>query len=319
DSAHRHELSKQFNSLVGNIRQLRGFERFLLGPSESEMKNLARYPIVLFNVSEIRSDAFIIDQERIRLLRLPSLKYSDLRDNVILFFKTIHTVNTKTSATAMLELNKVLERLWDVAVGPILDELGFKQPPSHNDMWPRVCWIPSGILTLLPIHAAGYHNSTRNAIDRVISSYAATVKSLAYARVHAERTKEVDSLKVMLLSIRPKQTDLPYAEKEVRELLRLMDLSANVSLTTIQHPTRQAVLSAIHDHQVVHFACHGHSVSDPSQSRLLLRDWEMASLTVSDIASLNLQVPQLAYLSACHTAATIAFRLVDESINLSTA
>src|SRR5208282_5725368 len=85
DSAHRHELSKQFNSLVGNIRQLRGFERFLLGPSESEMKNLARYPIVLFNVSEIRSDAFIIDQERIRLLRLPSLKYSDLRDNVFCF------------------------------------------------------------------------------------------------------------------------------------------------------------------------------------------------------------------------------------------
>ena len=221
----------------------------------------------------------------------------------------------------MLELNKVLEWLWDVAVGPILDELGFKQPPSHSDMWPRVCWIPSGILTLLPIHAAGYHNSTRNAIDRVISSYSATVKSLAYAREQAERTKEVDSLKVMLLSM-PKtsrQTDLPYAEKEVQELLRRMDLSANVSLTTIQHPTRHAVLSAIHDHQVVHFACHGHSVSDPSQSRLLLCDWETAPLTVSDIASLNLQVPQLAYLSACHTAATVAFRLLDESINLSTA
>jgi hypothetical protein len=321
DSMNRYELSKQFNTLIGNIRQLRGLERFLLCPSESEMKTLARHPIVLFNVSEIRSDAFIIEQERIRLIRLPSLKYSDLRDHVFCFIRIIHTVNTRTYATAMLDLPKVLEWLWDVAVGPILDELGFTQPTSHSDAWPRVYWIPSGILALLPLHAAGYHNSTQNAIDRVISAYVATVKSLAYAREKVERRTEVDSLKVMLLSM-PKTSrrpDLPFAEKEVQELTRLMDLSANVSLTRIQDPTRQAVLSEIPNHQVVHFACHGHLDSDPSQSQLLLCDWETAPLTVSDIASLNLQVPQLAYLSACHTANAVAFRLIDESINLSTA
>ena len=309
DSMYRHELSKQFNTLLGNIRQLPGLERFLLCPSESEMKTLARHPIVLFNVSEIRNDAFIIEEERVRLLRLPSLTYSELRDHVFSFVKAIHVGNSRTYAARMLDLNKVLEWLWDVAVGPILHELGFTQPPSDNDTWPRVHWIPSGILAVLPLHAAGHHNSTQNAVDPVISEYAATIKSLAYAREKAESTKEVDSLKVMLLSM-PKtsrKTDLPYAEKEIQELIRLMDLSTNVSLTTIQQPTRQAVLSAIPDHQVVHFACHGHSDSDPSQSQLLLCDWETAPLTVSDIASLNLQVPQLAYLSACHTANTIAF------------
>jgi len=67
----------------------------------------------------------------------------------------------------------------------------------------------------------------------------------------------------------------------------------------------------------VHFACHGHLDSDPSQSQLLLCDWETVRLAVSDIASLNLQVPQLTYLSACHAANWAAFRLIYESLNRS--
>jgi len=77
----------------------------------------------------------------------------------------------------MLDLSKVLEWLWDVAVGPILDELGFTRPPSHRDGWPSVYWIPSGTVALLPLHATGYHISTQNAIDCVISAHIATVNS----------------------------------------------------------------------------------------------------------------------------------------------
>ena len=323
DTAHRHALSKQFSNLVDNIRQLKDFERFLLGPTESELKGLAqRNPIILLNVSEIRSDAIIIDKQRISSLRLSSLKYPDLRDKVFHFLQAIHTVTPKTYSSANREVIKVLEWLWDVAVGPILDELGFIWPPAHSDTWPRVWWVPSGLLTLLPIHAAGYHDSTRTAIDRVISSYASTLKSLAYALERGERTKSLESQKAMLLSMpkTPSKLDLPYAEREIHELHRLMAFSAKIQLTIIPEPTRAAVLSAIHDQQVVHLSCHGQPlVSDPSQSRLLLCDWETAPLTVSDFVSLNCPLPQLAYLSACHTANMVTFRLLDESINLSAA
>jgi hypothetical protein len=39
-------------------------------------------------------------------------------------------------------------------------------------------------------------------------------------------------------------------------------------------------------------------------------------LTVGDIAALKLDYPQLAYLSACHAASSIAYRLLDEAIHM---
>jgi hypothetical protein len=49
---------------------------------------------------------------------------------------------------------------------------------------------------------------------------------------------------------------------------------------------------------------------------LYLEDRKTAPITVSDLASLNIES---AFLSACHTSATQDFRLLDESINLSSA
>ena len=84
----------------------------------------------------------------------------------------------------------ILEWLWDVAVKPVLDELGFTQIPQLDEVWPRVWWVGSGLLNILPIHASGYHDSTppQTALDRVISSYAPTVKSLAYARERGSKS-----------------------------------------------------------------------------------------------------------------------------------
>jgi hypothetical protein len=73
------ETSKNFDSLLDNIRLLEGLERFLLGPSEQEIKDLAEHGwIVIFNVSEYRSDAILVDKDRIRAVRLPSLDHRGL-------------------------------------------------------------------------------------------------------------------------------------------------------------------------------------------------------------------------------------------------
>src|SRR5437016_4796016 len=83
--------------------------------------------------------------------------------------------------TKILLTFRLLKWLWTVAVGPILHELGFTAPPDQNEVWPRVWWVRTGLLSVLPIHAAGYHDlgPSNAAIDRVICSYSPTVKDLA--------------------------------------------------------------------------------------------------------------------------------------------
>jgi hypothetical protein len=319
----RRELTKEFDSLLAAIRCLDGFERFLLGPSEFEFKTLAgNGPIVILNVSDFRSDAFLITSQNIRSLRLHALTQADLEIHAKCFKSAINMAGLSNYSTRRREMSKVLEWLWDVAVGPVLDELGFMQTPSEGLVWPRVWWVACGVLSILPIHAAGYHDSNppRSAIDRVISSYTPTVKALAYARERGTRVGDLKPQKALLVGMpkTPEWSDLPFVEKELEEVGTI--LAPYVRTTVISDPTRETVLLTLPDHQILHLACHGHSsATDPSQSKLLLNDWRTSPLNVADLIELNIQQPEFAYLSACHTGITQDVDLVDESIHLSSA
>lgn len=75
----RYTAAKRFDTLVNQIRALDGFERFLLRPSEEELMALASFgPIVIFNIAIARSDAFILNNGKIRCLHLPKLLSSDV-------------------------------------------------------------------------------------------------------------------------------------------------------------------------------------------------------------------------------------------------
>ena len=323
DSDYRRTLSNMFDKLLATVRKHDGFEQFLRAPSESELKALAVFgTIVVFNVSEIRSDAFIVTVDDIRLVSLPLLTPIELQAYTNMFLTSVSTVGLRQHETARRKIHKVLEWIWDVAVCPVLDELGFIQAGRCTSSWARVWWVGSGLLNILPIHAAGYHESTpiKNAIDRVISSYTPTIKALKYARERNIRVERVESQKAILIGMpkTPNQSDLPFVEQEISELNYL--LCPHVQTTIIQKPNKENVISAMRDHQIVHFSCHGYSsAADPSQSKLLLNDWQDSPLTVSDLTALNVQMPQLAYLSACHSASARDISLLSESINLSSA
>ena len=312
----RHALLKRFDYLLQHIRSLEGFENFLQGPSESELRSLAGSgAIVVFNVSDIRSDAFLIMTDEIRAVPLPVLTSSSLEDYVKRFLNAINERDITRSRYARREMNDVLGWLWEIAVKPVLQELGFHQMIPHDGTWPRVCWVGNGLLSILPIHAAGYHDAPlgQTTLDRVISSYASTVKSLSYARERANRAEQAKLNDKAILF--PMPLTLPFVEEEVRDLKNLFS-HASINATIMLHPTRAEALSKLHEHNIVHFACHGHSADDPSQSHLLLED---SSLTVSDLISLNIESAKFAYLSACHTSTMRNFRLLDESISLSSA
>lgn len=318
--AERSVLLEKFNALLLHIRSLQDFETFLRGPSESELRSLAgEDSIVVFNVSDIRSDAFLITDKEIRVVHLPLLTSDSIEVMTTRYLTAIENQRLSQHNQSMLEINGVLEWLWDSAANPVLNQLGFIQRPCDRN-WPRVWWVGSGILNILPIHAAGYHDSTPSqaTLECVISSYIPTVKSLAYARERIAEPDQCQNAVLIAMPTTPAQNDLPFVEAEVKELVNLLT-KASIHTKVMHNPTRMEVLSELPQSSIVHFTCHGYPAEDPSQSSFLLQDWETSPLTVSDLISLNIRSAKLAYLSACHTSAMRDLHLLDESISLSSA
>ena len=215
-----HDAAKKFESTVETIRALDGFESFLRGPTEDELMKLAVHgPIVAFNVTSIRSDAFLVTTRSIKCVSLPLLLYPELEKKTKSFLEALGRLKLANYRETNMELLKILEWLWDVAVEPVLNELGFSETPREGTIWPHVWWVASGWLNLLPIHAAGYYkaNISNNALDRVISSYTPTIRSLAYAREKSVKSPMVETVEALLVCM--KQTsNAPSLEHVVEEV-----------------------------------------------------------------------------------------------------
>lgn len=345
DSMTRRTISQKIQHLCEEIRTHVGFETFLLPPSEEEMMLAAKEgPIVIINLSVIRSDAFIIEHDRLRAVELPQLT----RDKVEQQVKHLQLARTNGSFHAIAG---VLEWLWDTACLPVLDALGFK--PHRQDEgkgggdWPHVWWIPTSLLTSLPFHAAGYHmrGSGDTVIDRVMSSYASSVKTLVEARRRRHRRHPFpgddvaavtdiprggreEVLSDIALLVAMQETPgleqhtggghLRHAQDEV-DILKGLCPSLQLRAVTPERPCKSAVLKHFETCQIFHFAGHGKSLSDqPSHSFLLLEDWQTEPLTVDDLRGLKPQArqPFLAYLSACSTSASGKSNFLDEAVHL---
>ncbi|KAK6540781.1 hypothetical protein TWF694_008171 [Orbilia ellipsospora] len=332
ESSKRLHLDKRFDEIIDKIRSLPGFEDFLRSSSLDEIKNISdRDPIVIINVSYLRCDAFIIDPRRLQdtedsdcgilsVIELPRLREEDITLKV----DEMRREGIKSST---------LRWLWNVAASPILEHLKFVRTPSRERDWPHVRWILTGPLSHLPIHAAGDHTTQNTVLDRVISSYASSVKSLVHNSKRLPENVRLPSTPpdqrypngtAMMISMKTtpglESGDLVYAEEEIK---MLRDLCPGLGLQpSTPEAKRQDVLQALPDCKIFHFAGHGNTnAREPSQSHLLLKDYQTKPLTMADLRATKLQekAPFLAYLSACSTSANLANRLADEGINLANA
>jgi tetratricopeptide (TPR) repeat protein len=314
-------LYDQLRNILEEIRTKPGFGRFLLAPEKSELTKLAEQgPLVVVNVSEIRSDAILIDTTGIRTIELPITEH-ELVKRAETFLEVLRSAGKlRGYENNRIKLLELLEWLWEKCIAPILQCFGFTKTPSSK-IWPRIWWVGSGLFNMLPVHAAGFHGQDgQTVIDRVIFSYIPTLKSLVYARSILARNTGRSVQKAMLIGMpkTPKLPSLPGVEEEIQKLQLLFP--KNIELQVVTSPNRLEVLSSLRDSQVVHFCCHGFTSSlDPSRSHLALQDWKTSPLTVWDLTQLKLNSPQLAYLSACHTARVKHIQLLDESINLTSA
>jgi hypothetical protein len=202
------------------------------------------------------------------------------------------------------DIRAVLDWLWGALTEPVLDRLERAAP---GDGPHRVWWVPAGPLAALPIHAAG------DALSRARSSYSPTLQALRGARAAGPPAPPRTLLVAMPQT--PGAAPLPGAGAEADELRRGREPVELVGPAA----TRAAVLDALTDCEIAHFACH--SVADPERpgaARLLLHDHDTRPLTLHDIARLRLPGAWLAYLSSCATMLS-GRGLADEAVHLAAA
>lgn len=305
--------SKEFDEVVNKIRALPGHGNFLLPPTEDELREAAGTgTIVLVNVSPFRCDAFIIRaKKKLFSLKLEKLKHKDIQKMVT------DWEERKCS------LDSILSWLWDTVAGPVLDELGFKE--WNEGDWPRLWWIPTGLMSRFPLHAAGWHQQGRShtVLDRVVSSYAASIRALLRSRRLTNQTHKLPHQDTPLLVHAPYATHIPelnlsfaplrWAEREIDTIEPFISSPYGERISS---PEKSAILAKLEKCSSFHFAGHGWTdVSDPSRSCLVLgRD----VLTVNDLMQARLHDKDIyfAYLSACSTSQNRATNLQDESLHL---
>lgn len=146
-----------------------GLARFFLAPRVEDLLTAAvDGPVVVVNLAENRCDALIVTTGGVEALELPQLSQEQADEQVNVFLDATVTVfDKRTSAQARGEavavMGQVLAWLWDTVTEPVLTHLGHTRPRADTEFesWPRVWWVPTGPLALLPIHAAGQHTPCR--------------------------------------------------------------------------------------------------------------------------------------------------------------
>ncbi|RFC78184.1 CHAT domain-containing protein [Streptomyces sp. AcE210] len=278
-------------------------------------------PVVIINVSRIRCDIILLPPtgglhvEPLKVTfaevteRLDAVSQADSR------IAEVHARNLKgdahQTALAMAEIARaqayagMLRWLWSGIAQPALERLGVLDGEAKKDAaaLERVWWCPTGLATLLPIHAAGDIDTGPTVSDYVVSSYAPTLRSLIAAR----RQPQAEVSDALLIT---PPTVLPYAAAEAqrvaqrlpRQHLRLADQDANVG----------TVARALPAFPYVHFIGHGAVGSREIQGGIVLDQGEM--LAPSLLARLTPRHAELAYLSLCE-AATPEADIADEAVH----
>ncbi|MFJ9155020.1 CHAT domain-containing protein [Streptomyces sp. NPDC102270] len=346
DTSDRHVIAAEFATTLDTIRSLDGFTSFLLPPQSVDDLRVeaGQGPVVFLNVSDHRSDALLVTGETVTHLPLRALTREMVLDMVGRFHEALpRTVaddaDRRERLAAQHTLGEVLRQLWDIAVGPVLDALGFTNPPPAGENWPRVWWAPGGLLGLLPLHAAGHpptDGENRSTLDRVVSSYIPTLRALRHARRRPAPLNEAGKSLIVTMPFTTGLSELPYAPAEAAAVQAQVPRPVVLTGSTTLHkqaerfldptngpahvPTKARVLTELAGASIAHFACHGavHE-QDPSLSQLFLEDFAQDPLNVSSLASARLDQADLAYLSACVTALTSSAQLLNESIHLTTA
>jgi tetratricopeptide (TPR) repeat protein len=338
----RRQAARDWDDAIGQVRSIKGFERFLLPFPFPALRAAASGPVVVVNISRHSSHALIVApaakpglSSAPRVVGLPGARFEIVADQANTLLAALQRASDPALPWPAREADRhavfnVLAWSWQVIAEPILAALGHTGVPRGRiEDWPRVWWCPTGPATVLPLHAAGQHprTATQHATmgeaaaiadtvaGRVVSSYTQNLTSLAHtnARPAPGRVRQLAVGVPEAPAYAPGASSLPTVTDELRAVARHVPTPGRATSMIGPAAIRQAVLDALPGHSWLHLSCHGvQDQADASRSAFLLYD---QPLTVTDLAALNLRETDLAYLAACQTAFG-DLRLLDEALHL---
>jgi CHAT domain-containing protein len=185
---------------------------------------------------------------------------------------------------------------------------------------PHITWCLTGLLTFLPIHAAGIYGSEDQPkiFDYVVSSYAPTITALLGAQRHPTNSIPCNKgprLLAISQPATPHQKHLPGTVLELDTIQALQSSNGALHITRLngQEATIAAVLQSMKECSWIHLACHGiQDATSPTNSAFILID---GRLTLKEIMKQSFTHTELAVLSACQTAKGDS-QLPEEAIHL---
>ncbi|GAA4640609.1 CHAT domain-containing protein [Actinoallomurus vinaceus] len=321
----RRAAAQRWDELVTRVRELPGFAGFLRSSSVAGLRAAADGgPVVILNASQWRCDALVVRGEGVTAVPLKGLVWEQAWRQAFRYLDAAEkledpSLSLADRSDAESELSDVLGWLWDAIAEPVLAKLGYLADVADGKRWPRIWWCPCGPLTLLPIHAAGYHGAGRPSIlNKVISSYTPTLRALIRARATPAEARPARLL-VVAMPQTPGDVDLPFARQERTGLVARFPDDRH---TLLEGPTatRDAVRDALASHRWAHFSCHGgQDPLNPSAAGIVVHD---GPVSLPDLAGGGSQGMsrggEWAFLSACQTG-TGGLRVPDEVMTLMSA
>lgn len=320
-SRDRWSAAEVLDAALSDIRAIPGYDQFPRSPVAADLRAAGTGgPVILVNVSDLRSDAIVVwSANETRVVRLAMVSPATVLEQVVKMFAALLVAqdDSRDEAVRMRaeeELTGVLGWLWDAIAKPVLDTLA-----ESATIVQRLWWCPSGMLSFLPLHAAGNHatrfsDAPATVMDRVVSSYTPTIDALLRSGGAGRDLIREDAVLVVAMPSTPHHSDLRGTATEINYVKARF--GSGVTVLSGRAATNDAVRAALPAARWVHFGCHGvTNLRKPALSYLALHDHERRPLTVADLARMRLDGADTAYLSACSTAQPSA-RLPDEAIHI---
>ncbi|KAN0084272.1 CHAT domain containing protein [Tylopilus felleus] len=288
------QLNLKLQQVVTDIRALPGLSRFLLPTLFSDLRCAARGgPVIIVNASKYSCDALIVFLERDPV----HIPLQITQDSVRGLSTELRTLTKRAEREDMTtELACFLRKIWDEIVAPVVDSLRTTLPSGS-----RIWWCPTAEFSLLPLHAAGpFPEGQQGLADLYISSYTPMLTSLIRARQSALSSPTPQGKRFLAIGQATiGESELHSVGEELNTIGRLVDGLATFTRIEGEESCIPRVVEELGKSEWVHLACHGiPNRKQPFESAFVLYD---GRFTIQRIIGCEMQNPEFAYLSACHT------------------
>ena len=301
------KLRKALENTIAQIRQVPIYEDFLTQTRWQDIEIALRQdnPLVYLVTTPNGGMVLTVTVDAIEILWLNDLTETQLIDLLNQTWFAAYGQSQIDRQAWYDAINATTRQLWDLLMGAIVQHL----KTLGID---RITLIPTGYLSLLPLHAAWTEDDLkptgrRYAFDDIHITYAPNAKSLTAAQSIADRVN-TDSI----LAIDDPFQTFPSSGLEVSTAIATFHQH---KVLKHEQATISAVLAALPNYDVLHLCCHGTAnLQAPLASGLLMSD---GLITLRDILAFQFKGIRLAILSADETGLP-GITLADEVISLPT-